>query len=247
MQSRPSTFAVFSTVIILLLPMLSDLGIAVAAGDGISPALKQQEINILSLELEFSKKNQGSLERALTFLDWGTNGYATGFLVGNGIALTAYHVVSGELSDNKKRLLGFKAQDQLNVKVFVNGCEAKVVRVDREADLALLSVCGSSKQIETPTFQSFPNKDEPLLAIARLHGYKLVSRGTLYGSYRFHGQEYWSAKFEMRDGYSGSPVYNQRAEVIGVFSGYDWSQKLAVISPATSAEKLVGDYFAHRK
>jgi S1-C subfamily serine protease len=247
MQSRPSTFAVFSTVIILLLPMLSDLGIAVAAGDGISPALKQQEINILSLELEFSKKNQGSLERALTFLDWGTNGYATGFLVGNGIALTAYHVVSGELSDNKKRLLGFKAQDQLNVKVFVNGCEAKVVRVDREADLALLSVCGSSKRIETPTFQSFPNKDEPLLAIARLHGYKLVSRGTLYGSYRFHGQEYWSAKFEMRDGYSGSPVYNQRAEVIGVFSGYDWSQKLAVISPATSAEKLVGDYFAHRK
>lgn len=109
------------------------------------------------------------------------------------------------------------------------------------------SVCGSPKQVETPKFQSSPSKDEPLLAIARLHGYKLVNRGTLYGSYSFRGQEYWSAKFDMRDGYSGSPVYNERAEVIGVFSGYDWNQRLAVISPANRAEKLLEDYFARRK
>ena len=160
--------------------------------------------------------------------------------------MTAYHVVSGDLSDNKRRLLGFKAQDQLNVRVFVNGCEATVIEVDRDADLALLSVCGSPKQVEPPKFQSSPSKDEQLLAIA-LHGYKLVNRGTLYGSYSFRGQEYWSAKFDMRDGYSGSPVYNQRAEVIGVFSGYDWNQRLAVISPAFRAEKLLKDYFARRK
>jgi hypothetical protein len=48
----------------------------------------------------------------------------------------------------------------------------------------------------------------------------------------------------MRDGYSGSPVYNQKAEVIGVFSGYDWNQSLAVISPAIRAEKLLQGYFA---
>jgi hypothetical protein len=31
--------------------------------------------------------------------------------------------------------------------------------------------------------------------------------------------------------FSGSPVYNQKAEIIGVFSGYDREQRLAVISP----------------
>jgi S1-C subfamily serine protease len=218
--------------------------VAASAKDGISPILRQQENYIVSLELEFTQKNQSSLQKAFTFLDWGANGHATGFLVANGIALTAYHVVSGDLSDNKRRLLGFKAQDPLNVKVFVNGCEATVIEVDRDADLALLSVCGSPRQVEPPKFQSSPSKDEQLLAIARLHGYKQVNRGTLFGSYSFRGQEYWSAKFDMSDGYSGSPVYNQKAEVIGVFSGYDWNQKLAVISPAIRAEKLLEDYFA---
>jgi len=50
------------------------------------------------------------------FLDWGTNGYATGFVVGEGLAMTAYHVVSGELSDSKKAALGFSHRDQLEVK-----------------------------------------------------------------------------------------------------------------------------------
>jgi hypothetical protein len=40
-------------------------------------------------------------------------------------------------------------------------------------------------------------------------------------------------KIESRDGFSGSPVYNEKAEVVGIFSGYDWSQKVALISPAT--------------
>lgn len=247
MGRRLSTIACLVAATILLSPVLPGFLISASAKDETSPALKQQESFIVSLELQFSKKNQGSLERAFSFLERGTNGYATGFLVGNGLALTAYHVVSGDLSDTKRRLLGFKAQDELNVKVLVNGCEATVIEVDKDADLALLSVCGSPKQIDAPKFQASPSKDEKLLAIARLHGYKLVSRGTLYGSYNFRGQEYWSAKFEMRDGYSGSPVYNQKAEVIGVFCGYDWNQRLAVISPATRAEKLLKDYFARRK
>ena len=247
MRARLSVFACFSAGMILLSTVLSGPSNSASAKDGISPVLKQQVSYILSLELEFSKKNRGSLERAFSLLDWGANGYATGFMVANGIALTAYHVVSGDLGDNKKRLLGFKAQDQLNVKVYVNGCEATVIEVDKDADLALLSVCGSPKQVEAPKFQSSASKDEQLLAIARLHGYKQLNRGTLFGSYSFRGQDYWSAKFDMRDGYSGSPVYNQRAEVIGVFVGYDWSQKLAVISRAARAEKLLEDYLAHQR
>ncbi|PWT79461.1 MAG: hypothetical protein C5B44_06825 [Acidobacteria bacterium] len=209
--------------------------------DTVDDVLKQQGPYTLSLELEFTRKNQNPLQRAISFLDWGTNGYATGFVVGEGLAMTAYHVVSGELSDSKKAALGFSHKDKLDVKVFVNGCQATVLDVDKQADLALLSICRSPRN-KTPAFQPLPDKDEKLVLIARPHGDKMVSRGTFYGPYEFGGQQYWSAIIEARDGYSGSPVYNHKAEVVGVFSGYDWSRKLALISPAAKAQKLLEDY-----
>ncbi|CAN5614874.1 hypothetical protein BH20ACI3_BH20ACI3_34560 [soil metagenome] len=210
--------------------------------------VKQQSGYTLSLELEFSKKNRNNLQRAVSLLlALGPNGHATGFLVGDGLAMTAYHVVSGELSDSKKLALGFSARDQLQVKVFVNGCQATVIRVDKESDLALLEICGSRKQVKTPAFQASPSKDDRLLLIARPHGDKTVSQGILHGPYFFRGQEFLSARIEGRDGYSGSPIYNQNAEVVGVFSGYDWSQKLALISPAIKAQKLLEDHVSSPK
>lgn len=207
--------------------------------------VKQQGSYTLSLELEFSKKNRNNLQRAMSvLLALGPNGHATGFLVGDGLVMTSYHVVSGELSDSKKIALGFRPKDQLQVKVFVNGCQATVIRVDKEADLALLEICGSRKQVKTPAFQATPSKDERLLLIARPHGDRTVSQGTLYGSYSFRGQEFLSARIEGRDGYSGSPIYNQNAEVVGVFSGYDWSQKLALITPGSKAQKLLEDHIS---
>ena len=205
--------------------------------------LKQQERYTLSLELEFSKKDQNPLEQAISVLfDVGPNGYATGFLVGNGLVMTAYHVISGNLSSTKKVMLGFKAADELSVKVFVDGCRAKVIRVDKEADLALLEICRNSKSAKAPVFQTAPNKDDKLFLIARPHGDKVVSHGSFYGNYMLGNQEYWSVKIDSRDGFSGSPVYNQNAEVVGVFSGYDWSQKLALISPSIRAQKLLEEY-----
>jgi hypothetical protein len=225
-------------VLVLLFSMLAPTCLA---DDLSTKVLKQQAPYTLSLELEFSRKHQNPLQRAISFLDWGTNGYATGFVVGDGLAMTAYHVVSGELSSSKKAALGFGQNDQLEVKVFVNGCQAQVIEVDKQADLALLSICRSQKG-NTPAFQPEPTKDEKLLLIARPHGDKMVSRGTFYGPYDFGGQQYWSAIIEARDGYSGSPVYNHKAEVVGVFSGYDWAKKLALISPASRAQKLLEDY-----
>lgn len=218
-----------------------------AGKDNLAGMLKQQERYSLSLELEFTKKNRNPLQRAIALLDLGPNGYATGFLVGEGLAMTAYHVVSGELSDSKKIILGFKPSDALAVKVYVNGCQATVIKVDMDADLALLGVCGSPKQTKAPAFTSSPSKDEKLVLIARPHGDKMVSRGFFHGAYTFKGQEYWSAKLEGRDGYSGSPVYNQKAEIVGVFSGYDWTQKVALISPGIKAQKLLDDYFSSPK
>ena len=205
--------------------------------------LKQQERYTLSLELEFSKKSQNPLEQAISVLfDVGPNGYATGFLVGNGLVMTAYHVISGNLSSTKKVMLGFKASDELAVKVFVDGCRAKVIKVDKEADLALLEMCRNSKVAKAPVFQTAPVKDDKLFLIARPHGDKVVSHGSFYGNYMLGNQEYWSVKIDSRDGFSGSPVYNSNAEVVGVFSGYDWSQKLALISPSIRAQKLLEDY-----
>jgi len=229
-------------VLALMIAMLAPT----CMGEDMAQVLKQQGPYTLSLELEFSRKNQNPFQRAISFLDWGTNGYATGFVVGDGLAMTAYHVVSGELSHSKKAALGFSPNDQLEVKVFVNGCQATVIEVDKQADLALLSICRSQKRY-TLAFQPLPIKDEKILLIARPHGDRMVSRGTFYGPYNFGGQQYWSAIIEARDGYSGSPVYNHKAEVVGVFSGYDWAKKLALISPASRAQKLLEDYMSKAK
>jgi hypothetical protein len=203
---------------------------------------KQQERYTLSLDLEFSRKSSNALEGTLSVLFGANpNAYATGFLVGDGLVMTAYHVISGNLGAAKKMNLGFKAEDDLEVKVYVNGCRATVIRVDKDADLALLEICDSSKS-KALIFQPLLTKDEKLLLIARPHGNKMVSHGVFYGPYILRGQEYWSAKIESRDGYSGSPVYNQKAEIVGVFTGYDWVQDVAVISPAAKAQKLIEEY-----
>src|SRR5882762_3732287 len=81
------------------------------ARDAAADALRRQERNTVSLELEFSKKSPNAIDRVITFLDWGANGYATGFVVGEGLIMTAYHVVSGDLSGYKKMALGFGADD----------------------------------------------------------------------------------------------------------------------------------------
>ncbi|MDQ3174037.1 MAG: serine protease [Acidobacteriota bacterium] len=232
----------------LVVVSLSMLAPRCVGQNSTAEVVKQQGSYTLSLELEFSKRNRNNLQRAMSILlALGPNGHATGFLVGDGLVMTAYHVVSGELSDPKKIALGFSPKDQLQVKVFVNGCQATVIRVDKEADLALLEICGSRKQVKAPAFQASPTKDERLLLIARPHGDKSVSQGILHGSYTFRGQEFLSAKIDGRDGYSGSPIYNQKAEVVGVFSGYDWSQKLALISPGIRAQKLLEDHITNPK
>ncbi len=232
----------------LLAALLAVLGPRCAAQNSTAQVVKQQGSYTLSLELEFSRKNRNGLQRAMSvLLALGPNGHATGFLVGDGLVMTAYHVVSGELSDSKKIALGFRPKDQLEVKIFVNGCQATVLKVDKDADLALLEICGSRKQVKAPAFQASPSKDERLLLIARPHGDKTVSQGVFHGSYTFRGQEFWSAKIDGRDGFSGSPIYNQKAEVVGIFSGYDWSQKLALISPGARAQKLLDDYNSSAK
>lgn len=235
----------FLSLVVVALTVTS-LSRGTLAEDPMRKILKQEGYTV-SLDLKFTKKSQNSLEHVISFLDWGPNGYATGFLVGDGLVMTAYHVVSGDLSISKKVQLGFGAKDELKVRAYVGGCEATVIKVDEAADLALLSICTSQKGRKAPAFQTMIGKDEKLVLFARPHGDKRIKQGTSYGPYPFRGLEYWSAEMDVRDGYSGSPVYNDRAEIVGVFSGYDWSKRLALISPGQRAQKLLDEYHSAPK
>jgi S1-C subfamily serine protease len=217
-----------------------------AADDPLAAVIKQDG-HTVSLDLRFDRKRQNNFQHVLSFLDYGANGYATGFVVGDRLVMTAYHVVSGKLSASKKTQLGFGAKDELEVKAYVNGCQATVVRVDEEADLALLRVCRTPKKSAAPSFQASMNEDERLLLIARPNGEKSVRRGKFSGPYTFRGKQYWAARIDGHDGFSGSPVYNDRAQVVGVFSGYDWERKLGVISPGERAQKLLEEYNGEQK
>lgn len=227
-------------------PMLPPAG--VAAEDPLASVLKQGGYTV-SLDLRVRKKKRDSLERVVSDLlgDNGPNAYATGFAVGDGLVMTAYHVISGGLSADKRRQLGFSVNDQLEVEASVKGCVAKVLRIDADSDLALLGVCGTPKHAAPFAVQEAVGPDEELLVIARPNGNKAVRRGGFKGPYVYRGREYWSAKIEGRDGYSGSPVYNEKGQLVGVFSGYDYMRKVALISPGAHAQKLLRDYAAHAK
>jgi S1-C subfamily serine protease len=214
-----------------------------AAADPLDAVLKREGYTV-SLNLRVRKKGRDSLQHFLEILDGEAppNAYATGFVVGEGLVMTAYHTVSGGLDAAHRRQLGFSPDERLEVSAYVNGCEATVVKVDREADLALLSVCRTKRLASPLAFEDAPGRDDELLVIARPNGIKAVRRGAFSGTYTFRGRQYWAAKIEGRDGFSGSPVYNGRGEIVGVFSGYDSTQKVALISPGLSVQKLLAEY-----
>jgi S1-C subfamily serine protease len=234
-------------LLVFAVPAPAPAGTA-AEKDTLASVLKQAGYTV-SLDLRVRKKKRDPLERVISdFLgDNGPNAYATGFVVGDGLVMTAYHVVSGGLSADKRRQLGFSANEQLVVEASVKGCVAKVLKIDPDADLALLGVCGTRKPDGALAFDEAPAQDEELLVFARPNGTKAVRRGGFKGPYLYRGREYWSAKIEGRDGFSGSPVYNEKGQLVGVFSGYDYARKVALISPGARAQKLLEDYAAHLK
>lgn len=227
-----------------VLAALLILSLAGSAQDTLTKIAKQNKSHTITVALEFSKKNRNPMLKALAAVGAITpNGHATGFFVGEGLVMTSYHVVSGKLNAHKKRLLGLKPDDELEVKIYVNDCQAKVVKVDQEADLALLRIC-SSRQVQRPTFRTEPSKDEQLLLIAQPGGEKLIRRGSFNGSYAFGGAQYWSAKIDGQDGFSGSPVYNDQGEIVGVFSLYDYARGVALLSPGIKAQRFLEAYDA---
>jgi len=228
---------------VAVLVTLSALSSRSLGADPRATMTKDSERYTISIALEFTKKYRSPLLRALASLGTSTpNGYASGFMVADGLVMTSYHVVSGQLSAAKKKRLGFKPDDELEVKAYVNGCPVRVVKVDETADLALLRVCGQSKQVRRATFAPVPASGDQMVLIAQPGQRKMIKRGSFRGTYSFGGYEYWAVRIEGQDGFSGSPVYDNKGNVVGVFCLYDWRQGVGLISPATQAEKMLSDY-----
>ncbi len=89
---------IFSPAIVLVaVSLFTPTGLT----DAPAAMIRAQEDYTVSLALKFRKKKQNSLQRAIAILDYGPNGYASGFIVGDGLIMTAYHVVSGDLSSQE--------------------------------------------------------------------------------------------------------------------------------------------------
>src|SRR4051812_3174442 len=97
---------------------------------GSSGSVSKPNDRTVSLDLKFTKKKPNAVQRILSILDYGPNGFATGFVVGDGLVMTAYHAVSGKLNAAKKSQLGFAASDELQVTIYVMGCHARIIKID---------------------------------------------------------------------------------------------------------------------
>jgi len=233
MAERFRNFAKVAAVLLFL-------ALECSAQDNLARVVRQHKPYTTTVALKFSKKDRNLILRTFSLIVE-PNGHATGFLVGDGLVMTSYHVVSGKLSADKKKLLGFKPNDEIEVRAYVNGCQPKVVKVDEQADLALLSVC-TPRSAGRLTFGRTPSRDEQLFMIAQPGEWKVVRMGNFSGRSTFGGSEYWSAKIEGQDGFSGSPVYDRDGELVGVFCLYDSSQGVALLSPGAKAQQFLAEY-----
>jgi S1-C subfamily serine protease len=219
------------------------LAVSMSAQDSLDRVAKLHEPYTIPLALAFSRKSTNPVTRVLSAGAGVSeaNGHATGLLVGDGLVMTSYHVVSGKLNASKRQILSFKPDDDLAVNIYVGGCQATVIKIDPGDDLALLRVC-TSRQAQPPMFRASPRKDEPLFVIAQPGEQKLLRRGSFNGTYAIGNAQYLSVKIDGQDGFSGSPVYDNNGEIVGLFSMYDWNQGLAFLSPAARVQQFLAEY-----
>jgi S1-C subfamily serine protease len=114
MAEKVRNFAQAAAVLLLL-------ALDCAAQNNLARVVRQHKPYTTTVALKFSKKDRNLILRTFSLIVE-PNGHATGFLVGDGLVMTSYHVVSGKLSADKKKLLGFKPNDEIEVKAYVNGC-----------------------------------------------------------------------------------------------------------------------------
>jgi hypothetical protein len=102
--------------------------------------------------------------------------------------------------------------------------------IDKDADLALLSVCATSKEAKRPKFQLDPARDEQIILIAN-RTRTSSCEGNLFRALRISGPPILVDQSRCVRRLSGSPVYNHQGDVVGVFCGYDSTEGARVHQP----------------
>ncbi|GAA5513511.1 hypothetical protein Dcar01_02250 [Deinococcus carri] len=165
------------------------------------------------------------------------DGVGTGFLIGNGYALTAYHVVYAA---------GTLSAQTLDRKRYA----VEVVGYDDQADLALLRVNVPAGTPFLPLAASRPAVGDPALAIGNGDGAFLMPKtGRLLSlDHAADNAELPPGTLELSaqliPGDSGGPIINARGEVIGVVSygAFSPSQRsIAYAVPVTQADPRLAD------
>lgn len=139
------------------------------------------------------------------------DGVGSGFLIGGGYALTAYHVV-------------FNAKNLSAVTLDRKRYSVQVVGYDDQADLALLRVNVPAGTPFLPLATARPTVGDPVLVIGNGNGdFLTLKTGRLTGLNADAGRaDFPPGTLELNaqivPGDSGSPVINARGEVVGVGS-----------------------------
>ncbi|GGK35493.1 serine protease [Deinococcus malanensis] len=167
------------------------------------------------------------------------DGVGTGFLIGGGYALTAFHVIEGE--KNLTAVTTDKRRYTL-----------QVIGFDDHSDVALIRVNVPANTPYVPLATTGPGVGEPVLTIGNGNGTFLSSKtGRMTGLDREAGRaEFPEGTLEFNapllPGDSGGPVINSRGEAVGVvsyirFSGRRSSRITAYAVPVTETSTRMAD------
>jgi Trypsin-like peptidase domain len=137
------------------------------------------------------------------------SGSGTGFIISEtGLILTNKHVVSGDKSATVTLYDGTKI-------------EAKILKKDKVADIALLKIdVSSSKMKALPVcYAQYPSVGEEVVVIGNpLSLNTTVTRGIVSGLRQDENQSLIQTDAPVNPGNSGGPLLNQRGEVLGIVS-----------------------------
>lgn len=141
-------------------------------------------------------------------------GFSGGVLVSeDGLALTNYHVVQGH---HKERTEGFMAM------TYDGKCYAidEVVAADKTADIALVRLKADGQKFHAaPIALNRPDPMDPVRIISNPHGqFFVLTEGEVSRYIQMTGQIFMEITADFGGGSSGSGIFNDRGEVIGIVS-----------------------------
>lgn len=164
----------------------------------------------------------------------------TGFLVNSdGYIITNYHIIEGA---NNVKVLGIKGD-------FNTTFEAEVVAIDRQCDLALLKVESKIVTFDTPPYKFVTSKNTNQAESIYTLGYPIkeilgneikITNGIINSKSGYKGSiSEFQISASIQPGNSGSPLFNENGELIGVISSKIQSNEIENVGYALKSDYLI--------